>query len=97
MGAMARAPEAPAALEVRDVSLAFGGIRALSGVSLSVPAGSITALIGPNGAGKTWLFNAISSFYRPGQGQILFEGRDIDRLHAPERAKLGLARTFQNI
>jgi branched-chain amino acid transport system ATP-binding protein len=82
---------------VADLSLAFGGIRALSQVSFDVPAGSITAVIGPNGAGKTSLFNAVSGFYRPSSGRILFEGRDIGHLGAPARARLGLARTFQNI
>ena len=62
-----------------------------------MPAGAITAVIGPNGAGKTSLFNCVSGFYRPNAGTILFEGRDIGRVHPPARAKLGLARTFQNI
>lgn len=84
-------------LEVANLSLSFGGIKALRDVSFSVQAGSITALIGPNGAGKTSMFNCISGFYRPQSGRILFEGEDVSRKHAPERAKLGFARTFQNI
>jgi branched-chain amino acid transport system ATP-binding protein len=79
------------------LSLAFGGLKALSEVSFDVPAGAITAVIGPNGAGKTSLFNCISGFYRPDAGALLFEGRDIGRVRPPHRAKLGLARTFQNI
>jgi branched-chain amino acid transport system ATP-binding protein len=85
------------ALKVGGVSLAFGGVRALSGVSFEAAEGAITAVIGPNGAGKTSLFNAISGFYRPGAGRILFDGKDITTLRPPARAKLGLARTFQNI
>ena len=85
------------ALRVENVSLAFGGVRALSGVSFEAAEGAITAVIGPNGAGKTSLFNAISGFYRPNTGRILFDGKDISALRPPARAKLGLARTFQNI
>ena len=84
-------------LQVEAMSLAFGGLKALRNVSLDVVPGSITALVGPNGAGKTSLFNAISGFYRPQSGRVFFEGRDITRLAAPPRAKIGLARTFQNI
>lgn len=84
-------------LQVDDLTLSFGGLHALSKVSFAVREGSIAAVIGPNGAGKTSLFNCISGFYRPQQGAILCEGRDISRLHPPERARLGLARTFQNI
>ncbi len=84
-------------LEVHDVNLAFGGVNALNGVSITVQAGQITALIGPNGAGKTSLFNAISGFYRPQSGHVTFEGRDISRLRPPRRAALGIGRTFQNI
>jgi branched-chain amino acid transport system ATP-binding protein len=86
-----------AALEIRGVSLAFGGIKALTDVSFSVQAGSITSVIGPNGAGKTSLFNCISGFYRPSAGRIEVDGRDVSTLHPPARARLGLARTFQNI
>ncbi len=84
-------------LEIEQATLSFGGVTALNGVSFQVAPGSITSVIGPNGAGKTSLFNTISGFYRPNSGQIRFRGEDITRLPAPERAKLGLARTFQNI
>jgi branched-chain amino acid transport system ATP-binding protein len=87
----------PPTLAIEGVSLGFGGVRALNDVSFSVAPGSITAVIGPNGAGKTSLFNCISGFYRPQAGRITFEGRDITQLKPPARAKLGLARTFQNI
>jgi branched-chain amino acid transport system ATP-binding protein len=86
-----------AVLEVRDLSLKFGGIDALTKVSFSVAPGSITALIGPNGAGKTSLFNCISGFYKPFAGDVIFQGEAITRLPPPARAKLGLARSFQNI
>ena len=89
-------PAAPL-LEVDGVTLAFGGVRALNGVSLQVQPGSITSIIGPNGAGKTSLFNTISGFYRPTGGSIRFKGQDITRIPAPQRAKLGLGRSFQNI
>lgn len=84
-------------LQVEGLSLSFGGVRALSGVSFEVLEGSITAVIGPNGAGKTSLFNAVSGFYRPAEGRIVLEGQDISRERPPARAKRGLARTFQNI
>ncbi|MFD4838348.1 ABC transporter ATP-binding protein [Achromobacter sp. NPDC058515] len=87
----------PPLLEVDGVTLAFGGVKALTGVGFHVAPGSITTVIGPNGAGKTSLFNTISGFYKPASGQIRFEGRDITRVAAPERARLGLARSFQNI
>ena len=79
------------------ITLAFGGIKALTGVGFRVQPGSITTVIGPNGAGKTSLFNTISGFYHPASGQIRFQGADITRKPAPERARLGLARSFQNI
>ena len=84
-------------LEVDGITLAFGGIKALTGVGFRVQPGSITTVIGPNGAGKTSLFNTISGFYHPAAGQIRFQGADITRKPAPERARLGLARSFQNI
>lgn len=84
-------------LQVDSLTLAFGGVKALTGVGFEVQPGSITAVIGPNGAGKTSLFNTISGFYRPSAGRVLFEGRDITRVPAPLRARMGLARSFQNI
>ena len=89
-------PPAPL-LQVDGVTLAFGGVKALSGVGFDVLPGSITAVIGPNGAGKTSLFNTISGFYRPTGGSIRFQGEDITRMPAPRRARLGLGRSFQNI
>jgi branched-chain amino acid transport system ATP-binding protein len=84
-------------LAVEGLSLSFGGVRALAGVDLRVRRGSITGIIGPNGAGKTSLLNCIAGFYRPQQGRILFDGRDIGRVTPDRRAALGMARTFQNI
>jgi len=84
-------------LRVDGVTLAFGGVKALTGVGFAVSPGSITTVIGPNGAGKTSLFNTISGFYTPDAGSIHFLGQDITRLPAPRRARLGLARSFQNI
>ena len=86
-----------ARLDVEGLSLSFGGIKAISDVSFSVEPGSITALIGPNGAGKTSMFNCISGFYKPQQGRIRFDGEDVTTTPPPQRAKMGFARTFQNI
>jgi branched-chain amino acid transport system ATP-binding protein len=86
-----------AILEVKEASLRFGGISALNEVSLSIEDRDLYAIIGPNGAGKTSLLNCISGFYRPDSGSILFEGRDITRLRPDQTAKLGIARTFQNV
>ena len=77
--------------------MSFGGIKTISDVSFSVEPGSITALIGPNGAGKTSMFNCISGFYKPQQGRIRFDGEDVTTTPPPQRAKMGFARTFQNI
>jgi branched-chain amino acid transport system ATP-binding protein len=79
------------------VSLAFGGVQALYNVSTALLRGEIFAIIGPNGAGKTCLLNCISRFYRPQEGQILFKGRDLTRVPTHAIARLGIARTFQNI
>jgi branched-chain amino acid transport system ATP-binding protein len=84
-------------LEVENVTLAFGGVKAINGVSFSVAPQTITTVIGPNGAGKTSLFNTISGFYRPSAGTIRFRNEPITQLPAPARARLGLARSFQNI
>ena len=92
-----RGPAVTPLLQVDGLTLAFGGVKALSGVGFGVQPGSITAVIGPNGAGKTSLFNTISGFYRPSQGSIRFKGQDITRIPAPPRARMGLGRSFQNI
>lgn len=84
-------------LSVNDLHLSFGGIKALQGVNFEAKEGEITGVIGPNGAGKTSLFNAISGFYKPHQGRVFFEGKDITDLSPDKRAGLGMARTFQNI
>jgi len=82
-------------LEVRDVSKRFGGLQALSRVSLGVEAGEILGLIGPNGAGKTTFFSVISGFLRPDAGGVSFAGRELVGLPPHAIARLGLARTFQ--
>jgi len=84
-------------LTVNDLSLSFGGLRVLSGVSFDVNPGEILAIIGPNGAGKTSILNIIGGFYRPDSGRISFDGRDITHLSPDRRAALGIGRTFQNI
>jgi branched-chain amino acid transport system ATP-binding protein len=84
-------------LQVSNLSVTFGGIRAVDDVSFSVERGAIFGIIGPNGAGKTTMFNLISRIYAPKSGRIVFDGHDITAL-APHRiAALGIARTFQNI
>ena len=84
-------------IRVDNLSLSFGGIRALNDVSLEVREREILAIIGPNGAGKTCLLNCISGFYKPQSGEIYLEGQRITRIRPDKAAKLGLARTFQNI
>lgn len=84
-------------LEIKSLSLNFGGIIALNDVGLTVKSGELHAVIGPNGAGKTSLFNCLSGVYTPTQGDIILEGRSILRLRPHQIAKLGIARTFQNI
>lgn len=84
-------------LAVEDLSISFGGIRAVDHVSFDVDEGEVFAIIGPNGAGKTTLFNLVSGIYSPDGGSVRFAGRDITSLPAHRIAPLGLARTFQNI
>ena len=86
-----------AILALTDVTKRFGGLRAVGGVSMSVETGSITSLIGPNGAGKTTLFNLVSAVLKPTSGSILFDGREVSRLPTYALARLGMARTFQNL
>ena len=84
-------------IKVENINLQFGGIRAISGVGFSVPKGEVYSIIGPNGAGKTSMLNVISGFYRPSEGRIVFDGKDRTKLGPAEVARLGFARTFQNI
>ncbi len=84
-------------LRVEAITVRFGAVQALSEVSVDVHRGEIVAIIGPNGAGKTTLLNAISGFYHPQEGRILFEGKDRTQLKPYDVAALGVARTFQNV
>ena len=84
-------------LRVEDIELNFGGVRAIAKVGFGVDRGEISSIIGPNGAGKSSMLNVISGFYRPSSGRILFEGADRTHLPAHAVARLGFARTFQNI
>jgi branched-chain amino acid transport system ATP-binding protein len=85
------------ALEVRGVSLRFGGVRALTEVSFGVSDGELFSIIGPNGAGKTSIVNCISGRYRPTEGQLFYRGQDITALNPNARPSLGIGRTFQNL
>ena len=82
-------------LEIRSLSRSFGGLKAVSDASLSVPQGKITSLIGPNGAGKTTLFALISGFLKPDEGSVAFNGVDITGQRPHEICQQGLVRTFQ--
>jgi branched-chain amino acid transport system ATP-binding protein len=82
-------------LEARDLSISFGGLRAVEDVSLDAPAGKIVALIGPNGAGKTTCFNLLSGFLKPDRGTVTYLGRSITGLPPHEICRLGVTRTFQ--
>ena len=84
-------------LAVRDVSVVFGGIIALNGISFDLHRGNILGLIGPNGAGKTTLFNCLSRLYQPSSGDILMDGVSILKRPAHRIAEIGIGRTFQNV
>ena len=84
-------------LRIDKVSLSFGGVSALTDVSMEVRDKEILAIIGPNGAGKTALLNCINGFYKPQKGEIYYDGKRITRMRPDKLAKLGIARTFQNI
>jgi branched-chain amino acid transport system ATP-binding protein len=86
-----------ALLSVEDVTLRFGGIVALDGVSLAADEGSVTGLIGPNGAGKTTLFNVITRLYTPDEGRVVLDEGDLLRTPAYRVVRKGVARTFQNV
>ena len=82
-------------LAAQDLAISFGGLAAVSGVSLTVPAGKITALIGPNGAGKSTFFGLVSGFLQPDRGSVALEGRDIVGMKPHAICRLGMTRTFQ--
>jgi branched-chain amino acid transport system ATP-binding protein len=84
-------------LSVEEISIHFGGLRAVDGVSFAIQTGQIHGLIGPNGAGKTTIFNCVTGFSRPAHGRIRFQGRTITQLRPDQIARLGIARTFQNV
>jgi len=84
-------------ISIENLSLTFGGVRALIDISVDIRDKEILAIIGPNGAGKTCLLNCINGFYKPQEGEIYFEGQRITRIRPDKAARLGLARTFQNI
>jgi branched-chain amino acid transport system ATP-binding protein len=86
-----------ALLEVKELSIGFGGIQALAGIDLRVEQEEIRAVIGPNGSGKTTLFNCVSGVYHPDQGDIWFQGENLNRLSPDVIARKGIARTFQNL
>jgi branched-chain amino acid transport system ATP-binding protein len=98
-----RAPSGPeiaagdVLLAIDQVSLAFGGVKAVAGVSFDVRKGEIRAIIGPNGAGKTSMLNVINGFYQPQQGRITFKGKVRSRMRPYDAARGGIARTFQNV
>ena len=89
--------ESDGCLAVRDISVSFGGITALSDVSLDVRAGEVLGVIGPNGAGKTTLFNVICGFVAPGAGTLTWQGRRLTQIRPHQLAALGIARTLQGV
>src|SRR3569832_1863663 len=84
-------------LSVENVSLAFGGVKAVSNVSFDIRKGEIRAIIGPNGAGKTSMLNVINGFYHPQQGRITFKGAARPRMRPHAAARSGITQTFQNV
>jgi branched-chain amino acid transport system ATP-binding protein len=95
--ASAQPEERRAELEVKSLTLRFGGITAVNKVDLTVHTGELVAVIGPNGAGKTSLLNCITGYYKPQEGQILFNGEDITRQRTHHLTEIGIGRTYQNI
>lgn len=93
----APADSRPVILDVKNLAVSFGGIKAVAGLSFSVHEGEIISVIGPNGAGKTSAFNCISGFYRPNEGSVVFEGEPVTRRKPSYITQKGMARTFQNV
>jgi branched-chain amino acid transport system ATP-binding protein len=96
-GVSAISRDAQPLLDVRDVTLRFGGVTALQGVTFDVENNELFAIIGPNGAGKTSIFNCLNAVYRPQEGSIRFEGVDLIGKRPAVTAAMGIARTFQNL
>ena len=86
-----------AILDIKDMSLRFGGLKVIDSLNFTIERNSIASLIGPNGAGKTSIFNCMTGFYRPSSGKILFENKSIIRKKPHKITKMGIARTFQNL
>ncbi len=84
-------------LTISNVTLAFGGLKALSNVDMTIESGLITSIIGPNGAGKTSMLNCISGFYHPTRGDIQYKGKDLTHFSPHQVSNLGIARAFQNL
>jgi branched-chain amino acid transport system ATP-binding protein len=91
------AASSPSLFCANGLCKSFGGVRAVSDISLDIPAGTVLALIGPNGAGKTTLLNLMSGLYQPDAGRMIFDGVDLVGMPTHRRVRLGLARTFQKI
>jgi branched-chain amino acid transport system ATP-binding protein len=84
-------------LQAEHVTLAFGGVKALSDISIDIPRHQIVSIIGPNGAGKTSMLNVVNGVYQPQEGQIVFEGKIHERIDPVKAARMGICRTFQNV
>ncbi|MEJ2586261.1 MAG: ABC transporter ATP-binding protein [Deltaproteobacteria bacterium] len=93
----ARPEDRRAGLEVKHLTLKFGGITALSKIDIAVSSGELVAIIGPNGAGKTSLLNCITGYYKPQEGQIFFNGEEVTHLSTHHLTRIGIGRTYQNI
>jgi len=92
-----QAADARALLSVENISLRFGGLKALTDVSFHVKPGELFSIIGPNGAGKTSMLNCISGRYTPSEGRVVFDGKDVTKVKPNKRASAGIGRTFQNL
>ena len=84
-------------LEVKELTKVFGGLVALNNLGLAIKTGRITAIIGPNGAGKTTLFNIVTGVYATTRGEVMFDGRSLNKITPYHRIQMGIARTFQHV
>jgi len=84
-------------LDIQNISLRFGGVKALTDISFNVKEHEIRAIIGPNGAGKSSMLNCINGVYTPSEGSITFRGQTFDHMNSRQVAEMGIARTFQNL